>query len=89
MAVRVPLCKPEVGEEEIDAIREVFAEGSLSHGPKVTEFEQAFAKKIGTAHAVSMNSWTSASFLVCAYIRERFGDGEPLSFGRYLEDRPV
>jgi perosamine synthetase len=76
MAVRVPLCKPEVGEEEIDAIRAVFAEGSLSHGPKVTEFEQAFAKKIGTAHAVSMNSWTSASFLVCAYIRERFGDGE-------------
>ena len=76
MAVRVPLCKPDVGEEEIAAIRDVFADGSLSHGPKVTEFEAAFAKLIGTAHAVSMNSWTSASFLVCQYIREQFGAGE-------------
>lgn len=76
MATRVPLCKPEVGEEEIAAIREVFAEGSLSHGPKVTAFESAFASLIGVEHGIAMNSWTSASFLVCAYIRERFGPGE-------------
>ncbi len=76
MATQVPLCKPEVGEEEIAAIREVFAEGSLSHGPKIGAFEAAFAKKIGVAHAVAANSWTSASFLVCHYIREKFGPGE-------------
>lgn len=76
MATQVPLCKPEVGEEEIAAIREVFAEGSLSHGPKVGAFEAAFARKIGVAHAVAANSWTSASFLVCQYIREQFGPGE-------------
>ena len=76
MATRVPLCKPEVGEEEIAAIREVFSEGSLSHGPKVGAFETAFAKLIGVKQAVAMNSWTSASFLVCSYIRERFGEGE-------------
>ncbi len=76
MAIRVPLCKPEVGEEEIAAIREVFEDGALSHGPKVAAFEQAFAEKIGVAHAISMNSWTSASFLVCQYIRETLGPGE-------------
>lgn len=76
MASQVPLCKPEVGEEEIAAIREVFAEGSLSHGPKVGAFEAAFARKVGVAHAVAANSWTSASFLVCQYIRETFGPGE-------------
>lgn len=78
MATPVPLCKPEVGEEEIAAIREVFAEGSLSHGPKVGAFETAFANRIGTTHAVAANSWTSASFLVCQYIREKHGAGEVL-----------
>jgi perosamine synthetase len=76
LANRVPLCKPEVGEEELDAIRRVFADGSLSHGPEVGAFESAFARFIGTQHAVSFNSWTSASFLVCSYIHECFGAGE-------------
>jgi perosamine synthetase len=76
MVSPVPLCKPEVGEEEINAIRQVFDEGSLAHGSKVGAFERAFAGLIGTRHAVSMNSWTSASFLVCSYIRERYGAGE-------------
>lgn len=76
MAPQVPLCKPEVGEDEIAAIREVFSEGSLSHGPKVGAFETAFANLIGVQHGIAMNSWTSASFLVCSYVRERFGPGE-------------
>lgn len=76
MVSPVPLSKPEVGEEELNAIREVFREGSLSHGPKVAAFEGAFAELIGTRHAIAMNSWTSAAFLVCSYIRERYGVGE-------------
>lgn len=76
--MQVPLCKPDVGEDEIQAIREVFAEGSLSHGPAVAAFETAFARYVGTPHAVAANSWTSASFLVCSYLRERFGAGEVL-----------
>jgi len=65
-----------VGEEELAAIREVFQAGSLSHGPQVVEFEHAFARLIGVPHAVAMSSWTSAAFLVCAYLREGFGPGE-------------
>lgn len=76
MAPRVPLCKPDVGDEELAAIREVFRSGALSHGPQVAGFEQTFARFVGTPHAVSFNSWTSASFLVCSYLRERFGPGE-------------
>jgi perosamine synthetase len=75
-ARRVPLCKPEVGDAEIEAIRRVFDAGSLSHGPQVAEFEKAFAAYVGTRHAISLNSWTSASFLVCSYLRERHGAGE-------------
>ena len=78
MDLQVPLCKPDVGEEEIRAIREVFAAGNLSHGPCLASFEQAFARLVGTKHAVAANSWTSASFLVCCYLRERCGGGEVL-----------
>lgn len=76
MVLRVPLCKPDVGEEELEAVREVFRTGALSHGAQVSEFERAFAAFVGTRDAVSLNSWTSASFLVCSYLRERFGPGE-------------
>src|SRR5215471_4472600 len=76
MAALVPLCRPDVGDAELQAIREVFHAGSLSHGPQVGQFEQAFARLIGVQHAISFNSWTSASFLVCSYLRERFGPGE-------------
>jgi perosamine synthetase len=74
--ITVPLCKPEVGEEELQAIRAVFATGNLSHGPDVTAFENAFAKKIGVKHAIALNSCTSGLFLLGQYIRETFGDGE-------------
>jgi perosamine synthetase len=76
MSNRVPLCKPDVGDAELAAVQNVFASGALSHGPHVAAFEAAFAALVGTRHAVSFNSWTSAAFLTCCYIREQFGPGE-------------
>ena len=76
MADRIPLCKPDVGDAELAAVQQVFASGALSHGPQVPAFEATFAKLVGTRHAVAFNSWTSAAFLTCCYIRERVGPGE-------------
>jgi perosamine synthetase len=76
MPERVPLCRPDVGGDEVAAIQEVFASGALSHGPQVAAFEAAFAARVGTRHAVAFNSWTSAAFLVCSYLREMCGPGE-------------
>lgn len=59
----VPLCIPDMGDEEIAAVAEVIRSGWLAHGPKNKEFESLFAEYHGVAHAVSLNSCASALFL--------------------------
>jgi perosamine synthetase len=58
--MKIPLCIPFIGEEELKEIGEVLKSGWLAHGPKVKEFEGMFAEYIGTKYAVSLNSCTSA-----------------------------
>jgi perosamine synthetase len=41
--MQIPIAKPFVGEEEKQAVVEVLSSGQLSQGPKVAEFEKAFA----------------------------------------------
>jgi len=57
---KVPLCRPEIGEKEIEEIKRVLDSGWLAHGPKVKEFEKKFAEYIGVKYAVSLNSCASA-----------------------------
>jgi perosamine synthetase len=57
------LSRPDITETEIEAVRAVLCSPDLSFGPKVTEFEQAFARYIGTKRAVAVNSGTSGLFL--------------------------
>src|SRR4051812_25415999 len=40
----IPLLRPQMGEEEVQAIREVIYSGWIGMGPKVEEFEAAFAR---------------------------------------------
>jgi perosamine synthetase len=75
---QVPLCSPDVGAAEMAAIERVFETGALSHGPEVRGFEDDVAGFIGTSRAVALNSWTSAAFLACSYVRETCGPGEVL-----------
>ncbi len=59
----IPFCKPAIGQAEIDAVVEVMKGGWLTMGPRVKEFESAFASYVQANHAISMNSCTSALFL--------------------------
>lgn len=61
---RVPLARPDVGQAEIDAVVEVLQTPNLSLGPKLPEFEEAFAAYVGTRYAVAVNSGTSALHLL-------------------------
>lgn len=56
----IPLALPSIGDEEKQAILAVLDTGWLTHGPKNQEFEEAFARYHGMAHAVSVNSCASA-----------------------------
>ena len=61
--MQIYLSRPDITAKEIEAVCEVLRGPNLSLGPKLAEFEQAFAKYIGTKRAVAVNSGTSGLFL--------------------------
>jgi perosamine synthetase len=56
----LPYGRQSVDEADIAAVVEVLRSDWLTTGPKVAEFEQAFAARVGAAHAVSFTSGTAA-----------------------------
>jgi perosamine synthetase len=61
--MQVYLSRPDITEKEIEAVLAVLRSPNLSLGPKVAEFEDAFAGYIGLKRAVCVNSGTSGLFL--------------------------
>jgi perosamine synthetase len=59
----IPVSLPNLGDQELKAIKEVLDSGWLAHGEKNMEFERSFAAYLGVREAVSLNSCTSALFL--------------------------
>src|SRR6185436_11140722 len=62
-AGQVPLSRPWLGMDEVEAAREVILSGWVSQGPVVEQFERAIAQKLGAVHAVATNAATSALHL--------------------------
>ncbi len=60
MAELLPYGRQNISEADIEAVGEVLRSDFLTCGPKVAEFEQAFAEAVGARHAVAMNSATAA-----------------------------
>lgn len=61
--MQIHLSRPDITEKEIEAVCDVLRSPNLSLGPKLGEFERAFAEYIGTKRAVAVNSGTSGLFL--------------------------
>jgi len=61
--MQIYLSRPDITEEEIEAVCSILRSPNLSLGPKVAEFEQVFADYIGAKRAVAVNSGTSGLFL--------------------------
>jgi perosamine synthetase len=60
MTIRIPLAKPEINDTDREAVMSILRTPHLSMGPKVEEFERAMCDYTGSAHAVAVNSGTSA-----------------------------
>jgi dTDP-4-amino-4,6-dideoxygalactose transaminase len=94
----IPVMRPWLGEEEAAAAAAAVSSGWIAQGPKVREFEEAFAAAIGVNHAVAVSSCTAALHL--ALIAAGIGAGDEvivpsLSFiatanaARYVGAQPV
>lgn len=56
----VPLFRPELGEDTLEALREVFASGWVGLGPRTARFEQAVAAHQRRRYGVATNSASAA-----------------------------
>ena len=70
----IPIAKPLLGTDEVVAITDAIMSGIIAEGPRVSDFEQAFADQIGVEHTVAVNSGTAA--LHAALLAHGIGDGD-------------
>jgi dTDP-4-amino-4,6-dideoxygalactose transaminase len=59
----LPLARPAIGDRDIEAVLDVLRSGWLTTGPRVHDFEAAFARYVGAPHAIAVNSCTAALHL--------------------------
>ena len=64
--VPLPLAHSTWDSEELQALQDVIASGIFTMGPKVAEFEKAFADYHKSKYCVMVNSGSSANFLMIA-----------------------
>ncbi len=94
----IPIAKPQIGEEEKQAVLEVLESGMLAQGPRVQAFEEAFAEMCGVRYAIATSSGTTA--LHIALLAHGIGPGDevitsPFTFiasancALYVGARPV
>jgi dTDP-4-amino-4,6-dideoxygalactose transaminase len=55
--------EPVIGADEIDAVVENLRSKWVGTGPRVQEFQTAFAERVGARHAIATNSCTAALHL--------------------------
>jgi perosamine synthetase len=60
--MQIHLSRPDITEREIQSVVDVLRTPDLSLGPKLGQFEEAFARYVGRRHAVAVNSGTSGLF---------------------------
>ena len=70
----IPFGRPMIGERERAAVSEVLSGPVLTHGPRVKEFEQAFAEYTGAPHAIATASCMASLHL--SYLAIDLGPGD-------------
>lgn len=70
----LPLSRPGIGDEEIDAVAASLRSGWITSGPKVAELEDRFRELTGAPHAVAVSSATAGLHIVLAALGIGEGD---------------
>jgi perosamine synthetase len=56
----IPIAKPIINEKGLEEVIKVLRSGRWAQGPKIKEFEEAFARYIGVKHAIAMSNGSFA-----------------------------
>jgi dTDP-4-amino-4,6-dideoxygalactose transaminase len=59
----LPIARPSLGEEEIEAAARCIRSGWVTQGPEVAAFEREFAEMVGAPHACAVSNCTTALHL--------------------------
>jgi UDP-4-amino-4,6-dideoxy-N-acetyl-beta-L-altrosamine transaminase len=70
----IPYGRQSINSEDIKAVSDTLGSDWLTTGPKVKEFEAAFAEKVGSKYAVAASSGTAALHLACLAVGLKKGD---------------
>ena len=63
----IPYGRQEITQQDVDAVVAVLRSDFLTQGPQVPRFEAKLAAYCGAAHAVAVNSATSALHIACQF----------------------
>lgn len=97
-ATYLPFALPDVGDAELEEIRESLQSGWLTTGPKTRQFEAAFAEAVGAKYVIAVTSCTAAMHLALEAIGLERGDevitttytfAASAEVVRYFDARPV
>jgi len=70
----IPYGKQNITQDDIDAVVDVLKSDFLTQGPKISEFESAFAEYIGVKYAVAVSNGTAALHLCTLALGVKTGD---------------
>jgi len=70
----IPYARQHITADDIESVVEVLKSDYLTQGPKVVEFENAFAKYVGTDFAVAVTNGTAALHLSAMALNVQPGD---------------
>jgi len=70
----LPFSRPSLGETELSAVRDVFASGWITTGPKCAELERAFCQLTGNQHAIAVTSATAGMHVMLMALGIEAGD---------------
>lgn len=79
----IPYGRQNITDSDIEAVVEVLKSELLTQGPKIAEFEEAFAEYIGVKYAVAVSNGTAALHLCALTLGVKEGDKvitTPLTF---------
>lgn len=72
--IQIPVAKPVLDEQEVEAVRRVILSGWVTQGPEVAAFEQEFAEFVGASHACAVSNCTTALHLALLAVGVTAGD---------------